>query len=141
MAPCSFDAESGWGGGALGELAKRMFQAQEEWKGGRGLQSRAVLVTYHCDQIPDKKPLQGEGIDFALGIEKGHNPSLRPECEADDHIPAVRKQKAARRWSMASESQGPPSKDPRPLARLHLKIHNLSKQSLPLGTKCLDTQA
>ena len=47
---------------------------------------------------------------------------------------AVRKQRAARRWSMASKSQGPPSKDPLPLARLHLKIHYyLSKQSHPPG--------
>lgn len=35
---------------------------------------------------------------------------------------------------MASKSQGPPSKDPLPLARLHLKIHYyLSKQSHPPG--------
>lgn len=72
MVLCSFDAKSGWGGGALGKLAARVFQAQEEWKGGRGPQGRAVLVTYHCD----KKPLQGEGVDSALGIKKGHSPSL-----------------------------------------------------------------
>lgn len=35
---------------------------------------------------------------------------------------------------MASKSQDPPSKDPLPLARLHLKIHYyLSKQSHPPG--------
>lgn len=73
--PCSFNAQSGWGGRVLGELAERMFRAQEEWNGGRGARSRSVLVTYHCGQTPDKKPLKRGGVDFALEIKKGHSPS------------------------------------------------------------------
>lgn len=73
----------------MGELAERVFQAQEEWKGGGGPQSRTVLITYYCDQ----RPVKGGGVEFALGIKKEDSPSWQPiKCEADDHILAVKKQ-------------------------------------------------
>lgn len=56
---------------------------------------------------------------------------MQQECEVANHVlSAVREQRADRKSSIP---QGPPPRKPLALARLRLKVHNLSKQEPPIG--------